>query len=226
MVLLLCIGCTRINNNNYDVIVNDVIENSNNIYNTNSLGYKYYLPFSINKVYDKDYNQIFKVNDTYMYLYVDVISYYYKNNLNLDDKDSSDCYYYYKINNNNKNGYVKITKDKDKYFMKVVYNYAKIETYVEEYELADILSYSMIILNSINYNDNLIEKILQDDYYSSSFKEYKIKGLMLHDAKIECRQADADNVIHITDKSYDMVNNLKIYEYVVNLNTESFIQEK
>ena len=32
MVLLLCIGCTRINNNNYDVIVNDVIENSNNIY--------------------------------------------------------------------------------------------------------------------------------------------------------------------------------------------------
>ena len=34
MVLLLCIGCTSINNNNYDVIVNDVIENSNNIYNT------------------------------------------------------------------------------------------------------------------------------------------------------------------------------------------------
>ena len=26
MVLLLCIGCTRINNNNYDVIVNDVIK--------------------------------------------------------------------------------------------------------------------------------------------------------------------------------------------------------
>ena len=159
MVLLLCIGCTRINNNNYDVIVNDVIENSNNIYNTNSLGYKYYLPFSINKVYDKDYNQIFKVNDTYMYLYVDVISYYYKNNLNLDDKLKE----------------LSELKDKDKYFMKVVYNYAKIETYVEEYELADILSYSMIILNSINYNDNLIEKILQDDYYSSSFKEYKIK---------------------------------------------------
>ena len=165
MVLLLCIGCTRINNNNYDVIVNDVIENSNNIYNTNSLGYKYYLPFSINKVYDKDYNQILNFKKT-----VDQLA-----NLNLDDKDSSDCYYYYKINNNNKNGYVKITKDKDKYFMKVVYNYAKIETYVEEYELADILSYSMIILNSINYNDNLIEKILQDDYYSSSFKEYKIK---------------------------------------------------
>ena len=175
-LLILCIGCTRIDNtDDYKVIIDDIIEENNISTNTASMGYKYYLPIGVKKVYDKDYNQIFKVNDTYMYLYVDVISYYYKNNLNLDDKDSSDCYYYYKINNNNRNGYVKITKDKDKYFMKVVYNYAKIETYVEEYELADILSYSMIILNSINYNDNLIEKILQDDYYSSSFKEYKIK---------------------------------------------------
>ena len=175
-LLILCIGCTRIDNtDDYKVIIDDIIEENNISTNTASMGYKYYLPIGVKKVYDKDYNQIFKVNDTYMYLYVDVISYYYKNNLNLDDKDSSDCYYYYKINNNNKTGYIKITKDKDKYFMKVVYNYAKIETYVEEYELADILSYSMIILNSINYNDNLIEKIIQDDYYSSSFKEYKIK---------------------------------------------------
>lgn len=175
MVLLLCIGCTRINNNNYDVIIDNVINNSNNIYNTTSLGYKYYLPFGINRIYDKDYNQKFKINDTYMYLYVDIVSYYYKNTLNLDDKNISNYYYYYKIDNNDKIGYVKITKDKDKYLIKVVYNYAKIETYASEYNIADILSYSMIILNSIDYNDNLIEKIIQDDYYSSSFKEYKIK---------------------------------------------------
>ncbi len=174
MVLLLCIGCTRINNNDYKNIIDNVIENSNSIYNATSLGYKYYLPFGVNKVYDKDYNQKFKVNDTYMYLYVDVVSYYYKNSLNLDDKDTN-CYYYSKIDNNGKVGYVKITKENDKYFIKAVYNYAKIETYVEEYDIADILSYSMIILNSIDYNDNLIEKIIQDDYYSSSFKEYKIK---------------------------------------------------
>lgn len=174
MVLLLCIGCTRINNNNYDIIIEDVIKNSNNIYNTTSLGYKYYLPFGVSRVYDNNYNQKFKVNDTYMYLYADVISYYYKNDLNLNDTDS-DSYYYKKINNNDKVGYVKIIKEEDRYFVKVVYNYAKIEAYVQEYEISDILSYSMIILNSINYNDNLIEKIIQDDYYSSSFKEYKIK---------------------------------------------------
>lgn len=70
----------------------------------------------------------------------------------------------------------------------------------------------------------LSDKDRKCTYIYKNFKEYKIKGLMLHDAKIECRQED--NVIHITDKSYDMINNLKIYEYVVDLNTESFIQEK
>ena len=103
-LLILCIGCTRIDNtDDYKVIIDDIIEENNISTNTASMGYKYYLPIGVKKVYDKDYNQIFKVNDTYMYLYVDVISYYYKNNLNLDDKDSSDCYYYYKINNNNNN---------------------------------------------------------------------------------------------------------------------------
>ena len=34
MVLLLCIGCTRIDNDNYDAIIDDVISNNINIYNT------------------------------------------------------------------------------------------------------------------------------------------------------------------------------------------------
>ena len=50
-------------------------------------------------------------------------------------------------------------------------------------EIKDIERYDkyslLVILGKkeylIPYNDNLIEKILQDDYYSSSFKEYKIK---------------------------------------------------
>ena len=175
MVLLLCIGCTRIDNN-YNDIIDSVTKNNSNIYNTTALGYKYYLPLGISKVYDKDYNQKFKINNTYMYLYVDIVSYYYKNNLNLDDNDSNNSYFYTRINSSdNKTGYVKITKDDDKYFIKVVYNYAKIEAYVHEWEISDVLSYAMIILDSIEYNDKLIENILLDDHYSSSFKEYKIK---------------------------------------------------
>lgn len=177
MVLLLCASCTRVNDKNYDDIVMNVTRNNSNIYNTTSLGYKYYLPLGVSKVYDKDYNQKFKVNNTYMYLYVDIVSYYYKNNLNLSDSDINNCYYYSPIkSDDNKTGYVKITKeDNDKYFIKIVYNYAKIESYVNDYEISDILSYSMIILDSISYNDKLVENILLEEYYSSSSKEYKIK---------------------------------------------------
>lgn len=177
MVLLLCASCTRVNDKNYDDIVMNVTRNNSNIYNTTSLGYKYYLPLGVSKVYDKDYNQKFKVNDTYMYLYVDIVSYYYKNNLNLSDSDINNCYYYSPIkSDDNKTGYVKITKEDDnKYFIKIVYNYAKIESYVNDYEISDILSYSMIILDSISYNDKLVENILLEEYYSSSSKEYKIK---------------------------------------------------
>ena len=177
MVLLLCASCTGVNDKNYDDIVMNVTRNNSNIYNTTPLGYKYYLPLGVNKVYDKDYNQKFKVNDTYMYLYVDIVSYYYKNNLNLSDSDINNCYYYSPIkSDDNKTGYVKITKEDDnKYFIKIVYNYAKIESYVNDYEISNILSYSMIILDSISYNDKLVENILLEEYYSSSSKEYKIK---------------------------------------------------
>ena len=70
MVLLLCIGCTRIDNN-YNDIIDSVTKNNSNIYNTTALGYKYYLPLGISKVYDKDYNQKFKINNTYIiFLYI------------------------------------------------------------------------------------------------------------------------------------------------------------
>ena len=49
---------------------------------------------------------------------------------------------------------------------------------IKDIEIYD--KYSLLVILGkkeylIPYNDNLIEKILQDDYYSSSFKEYKIK---------------------------------------------------
>lgn len=174
-ILLLCVGCTRIDNlGNYDVIINDVINNKKNVVNTASLGYKYYLPLGVAKVYDKDFNQRLKINNEYMYLYVDIVSYYYHNSLNFDE-DNANSYYYTKINNGNKTGYVKITDDGEKYFIKIVYNYAKVESYTAKTNINNILANSMIILNSIEYNDSLIEKILEDERFSSIDKEYKIK---------------------------------------------------
>ena len=173
-ILILCVGCTKIDNNeNKDLIVEAVIQNQNKTANTTSLGYKYYLPMGVSKIYDKDYNQKFKVDDNYIYLYTDIVSYYYKNKLNFTE-EQDDAYYYKEINNNNKTGYIKITEVEDQYYIKIVYNYAKIESYVKMAEINKILAHSMIILDSVDYNDTLIKNIIDDEYSIGADKEYKI----------------------------------------------------
>lgn len=174
-ILILCTGCIRVNNpNNKDILI-DKIVSSNTKPNTISMGYKYYLPFGVERVYDKDYNQKFKLDDDYIYLYVDVVSYYYQNALNFNEENNYNTYYYKKITNGNKTGYVKINKEENSFFIKIVYNYAKIEAYTKENNVEKVLTNSMIIINSIDYNDNLIKKILENDYNFGAEKEYKIK---------------------------------------------------
>lgn len=176
LLLTLCTGCIRLNNQeNNDVIVDKII---NNKISPNSMakGYEYYLPFGVNKVYDKDYNQKFKYENNYIYLYVDIVSYFYKNTLNFNEENNTNSYYYQKIINGNKTGFINITKEDDNlYFIKILYNYAKIESYTSEDEVEKVLTNSIIILQSIDYNDNLIKKILEDDYSLGAEKQYKIK---------------------------------------------------
>lgn len=175
IILILCTGCIKVSNpNNKDIIIDKIVVNSIKP-NTMSMGYKYYLPFGVEKVYDKDYNQKFKLDEDYIYLYVDVVSYYYQNLLNFNEENDNNTYYYKKIINGNKNGYIKITKENDLYYLKMVYNYAKIEAYTKERNIEKVLTNSMIIISSIDYNDNLIKQILEDDYSFGAEKEYKIK---------------------------------------------------
>ena len=174
ILLFILTGCTEIDNydNNYENVINNVLSYNNNYVNNASIGYKYYLPKGIKVIINKDYNQKFKYLDNYMYLYVDIVSYYYKNDLNL--KDSKTNHYYY-ANINNK-GYIVIDEVDDRYFLKIVYNYAKIEAYSSSKDLNVMISYAMIILNSIDYNDVTIESILNNNSVNSSEINYEIKG--------------------------------------------------
>jgi len=111
-------------------------------------------------VYDNDYNEQFKIDGVDVYLYVDIVSYYYKNTLNFVDNDTK--FYYKDINYNGKVGYITINKKDDEYFLKIVYNYAKFEGYCQKNNIDKIITYGMIILDSIEYNDTLIESLLSD----------------------------------------------------------------
>lgn len=175
IILVLCVGCTRIDNiENLDVVIDSVLQNTDKPANTTSLGYKYYLPLGVSKIYDKDYNQKFKVDNNYIYLYADIVSYYHKNTLNFNE-EKENAYYYKEINSNAKTGYIKITIEEDnKYYIKIVYNYSKIESYVEAPEINKILTNSMIILDSIDYNEEIIKNIIDDENAIGADKEYKI----------------------------------------------------
>ena len=170
-LLFLLLGCKRIdNNNNYIEYVYNCLNNTN-ITNNVSKGYKYYVPKGIKKIHDYDYNQVFLNKETKIYLYVDIISYFYNKELVLEKKDNS---YYYQEFKNNKNGYIQIEIVDDKYYTTIIYNYAKIEFLSNKDDLSKNITLSTIILNSIKYNNSIIKKILEGNLGEFSEFNYEL----------------------------------------------------
>jgi starvation-inducible outer membrane lipoprotein len=80
IIALILTGCTRISNNLDDVVGATMVKEIKNV-NTVSTGYQLYIPMGVIQLVDNEYNQKFRIHDTHVYLYVDVVSYFYKNNL-------------------------------------------------------------------------------------------------------------------------------------------------
>lgn len=171
-LIFILLGCKRIDSNtNYiDYVVSCLNESS--VTNDVSLGYKYYVPRGVKKIKESDYNQVFQAYDTSIYLYVDVISYYYQKDLNISSND--DYFYFEKILNNNKTGYIRIVRENDKYLVDILYNYSKIEFCTDEDNLRKLIVISTIILNSVDYNNTVIEKVLEGDLGEFSDFTYEV----------------------------------------------------
>ena len=174
LLLVVLSGCTRVDNEKeYKNIANNIINSSTSLVNVATRGYKYYLPKGVSLIYNVDFNQKFRVLDEDIYMYVDIVSYYYKKDLN--DYEDDFNYYFSNISSKDKVGYIGINKEDDEYFVKLVYNYAKIEFYTNEDRLSSLISYSMIIMNSIEYNDILILDIIEDNNVRSDDSVYNIE---------------------------------------------------
>lgn len=175
LFLMLLTGCVRtdINNGDYKELVSQVINNKTNGTNEVANGYRFYVPKGVRFIENDSNNQIFMGMGTKIYMYVDITSYYYKNSLNY--KEIEDSYYSSKVSSGDKTGFIKITKtDDDKFYVEIVYNYAKVEVYTDQYNLNDIITLSSILLNNISYNDNIIENLLDDNHNSGSDITYNI----------------------------------------------------
>lgn len=179
IIIVLCLflftGCTRtyyMNSLSYEEILEYATIEENNLHNTNNKGFKYYLPTGFSVTNDNDFNQTLSSHNNIYYLNIDIVSYYYKKGT--EEVKEIDDYYFYKFNKNYKDGYLRIRKNNDKFFVELCYNYAIIEVEVEESEIKYAVSRGITILNSIKYNDTVIEKKLNDKDLESKETAYKI----------------------------------------------------
>lgn len=170
-LIILFSGCSivNINTNDYLKNVNNIIKRKSNKVSDNAIGYQFDLPNGVSIVETEDFNQKLKSGNSTYYLYVDMVSYFYK--VKNEYKVNNDAFLSSKLSNDKKYGYVEVNKAKGKYYVEMMYNYAKIESYVEEDNLKETLNNMAYILSSIKYNDDIVVNIIGDEKYNLSSDE-------------------------------------------------------
>ena len=171
---LMLSGCSvvRINTNSLDTIVDVVLSKNNTLYNKDEQGYKYYIPNGVTHIDTDDLSHTLYYKGEYLYLYVDIVSYYYKKNIKYKKNDYA--YFSKKIGNDDKTGYVEVIKKDDLYYVNFYYNYARIEALVSRDNLSNTILNASYILSTIKYNKGLIKTMLDDEYLINKAGKYDL----------------------------------------------------
>ncbi|MCI8394755.1 MAG: hypothetical protein HFH86_04685 [Bacilli bacterium] len=173
MFLFFFSGCSNLKEESLDSILNLGVTSNVAISNVNRTGYKYYLPKGIKNIDSKDYNEIIYSDKYPFYLYVDVVSYFNK----VQEKyvEKNDFFYSKAIYYQDKYGYLQIHNIlEDKYFVEIMYNYAKIEVIVTEKDIRETVAYAIAILESITYNDTVLGSLMGENVLNSNELEFNI----------------------------------------------------
>lgn len=170
-MILLLTGCTivRIDTQSIDNIINVILSKENNIYNRVGKGYKYYIPRGVSYLDTTELNDKLYSNGVYYYLYIDAVSYYYKNKT--EYIENNELYYSKKITGD-KEGYLEIKKDGNNYYIVFVYNYAKIEAKVNKDKIEEVVLNASYILSTVKFNDNIVGLMLDNDYFINKEEQY------------------------------------------------------
>ena len=178
LLLLLSIvifsGCSikMVPNNNLDKLIDTVFSEKVKMHNISMDGYQYYIPKEVALEEKHDYNQVLSYNQNKYYLYIDVISYYYKKDDNHKEKTSN--FYTKKLAYNKKKGYIDVVEEKDFYYIDAYYNYAKIEAEVKKDDLEDSIIHICYILNSIRYHNAVIESMVGENKLKYSSENFSL----------------------------------------------------
>ena len=174
MLLFLVSGCTvvRIDTTDIDNTINIILSKENKLYNQIGKGYKYYIPRGVTYIDTDELNDKLYSNGYYYYLYIDAVSYYYQVPINY--KENNELYYSKKININGKEGYIQIEEYENKYLINFVYNYARIETLVDENKINEAVLNCSYILSTIKFNHNIVKLMLDSDYLTNTEEKYDL----------------------------------------------------
>ena len=154
LIMILLTGCVKVSNKSINDFFETVLYVDNGLSNTYMDGYSFYLPQGLKIINKSDYNLVIQDNNQKYYLYIDTIAYYY-NTSNLFTENNSH-FYSKKFNYNQKSGYVDIIDNENNYFVVIMYNYAKIEAYIDKESFNKSLISIFQILSTIKYNDAVI----------------------------------------------------------------------
>lgn len=179
LLSILCFtsACTNIKNIDYKENINNTIKiNKNNKhYNHIGNGYKYYLPKYMSVKHSLNYNEKINSGDYTYYLYLDIVSFYNKKILKFKEVDG---FINYKFSYDNIDGILNVTEENNKYFIEIIYNYAKIEVKVDKQDLNEAINNSIIILSTIKYDKDLIGNLIGENKLNSKEETLNIFGTL------------------------------------------------
>ena len=211
LLIFLFAGCSivNINTNNYLKNINNILKRDNKYTSENAIGYQYKLPESVTKLESNEFNEILMSNNRKYYLYADVVSYYYK----IDKKYKVDkkSFLSSELKNKDKYGYVEVNEDNGKYYVEMMYNYSKIESYIDKKDLRDTLNNMAYILSSIKYNDNVIENMLGDEKYNlSTNQKYNIFSVKKNNTSTFLKYESEYDTYNGVDASKELIEKKEI----------------
>lgn len=167
---ILLTGCTPLQEMSLEEIVDNGTNRSVSVYNKYRKGYKYNLPKGLDVYDNTEYNEVIMSSHYTYYLYVDAVSYYNKIIETYEENDTS--YLSKAISYEDKYGYLEINAlENGKYFIEIMYNYAKIEVIVKYQDINVTVANALSVLSSVSFNDSVLKTLLDEE--TSQFKEFE-----------------------------------------------------
>ena len=209
IVVLLITGCSVHKlDNNLGSNIKYLLSHKSNMHNVNFDGYHYYVPKGIKFLSKEEYNSILldKYDNKY-YLFVDVVAYYHKTQI--DYKINNNSHYSKILNYNGKKGYIQIDELKNTYFVQYMYNYSKIEAYVKKENLNDAIIEMSYILRSVKFNKPVLESLVGNNILS-----YKEENYSLFDKK------SSETFLDVVEKYEDDAYKKAIEDETIELDEE------